>query len=381
MVDMVVAAMPAQVSEAERPAARKSKSGPPAPPVTAAYAVEADMPIILAAPGTVEPLATVAIKPRVDGQIVEVGFKEGDLVAEKQVLFRLDDRLMKAQIQQAEANIAKDEATLRDAQATLQRREALVDKRYVTEAATETARHTVEALKAAIAAGRAQLEMQRTQLDYLIIRAPISGRTGSIGAKLGSTVRAQDSAPLVTINQTRPITVSFSVPQTELGALKKALASKATAEVTVTGSRPAKLTGAITMVDNQVDKTTGTVQAKVTVENADETLWPGQAVELALTVETRPKVISVPASAVLPAQQGMLVWVIAADGKVAPRPVVIDRIVGQTAFLHEGLEAGERVVTDGQIRLAPGVTVNVQGQRTPAPPPSSERERPGSGRT
>jgi multidrug efflux system membrane fusion protein len=195
-------------------------------------------------------------------------------------------------------------------------------------------------------------------------------------------VRAQDSAALVTINQTRPITVSFSVPQTELGALKRALASKSVAEVTVTGSRPAKLTGRIGMVDNQVDKTTGTVQAKVTVENADETLWPGQAVELALTVETKPKVVSVPASAVLPAQQGMLVWVIGADNKVTPRPVAIDRIVGQTAFLQDGLKAGERVVTDGQLRLAPGFPVNVQEPRPPAvPPASSERERPGSGRT
>ena len=389
LADMMVSAKPAPDGTPERSATKKNdgtkqqgRSGPPAPPVTAAFAVEADMPIILAAPGTVEPLATVAIKPRVDGQIIEVGFQEGDLVSENQVLFRLDDRLMKAQIQQAEANIAKDEANLRDAQGTLQRREALVDKRYVTEAATETARYTVEALKAGIAAGRAQLEMQKTLLDYLIIRAPISGRTGSIGAKLGSTIRAQDSVALVTINQTRPITVSFSVPQTELGALKRALAAKSTAEVTVTGSRPARLTGRIGMVDNQVDKTTGTVQAKVTVENADETLWPGQAVELALTVETKPKVVSVPASAVLPAQQGMLVWVIGTDNKVSPRSVTIDRIVGQTAFLQDGLKAGERVVTDGQLRLAPGFPVNVQEPRAPTvPPASSERERSGSGRT
>lgn len=387
LADIMVSAMPSSGSGPDRPAAKKGKqqqgkSGASAPPVTAAYAAEADMPIILAAPGTVEPLATVAIKPRVDGQIIEVGFQEGDLVNENQILFRLDDRLMKAQIQQAEANIAKDEASLRDAQSILQRREALVDKKYVTEAATETARHTVDALKAGIAAGRAQLDMQKTQLDYLIIRAPISGRTGSIGAKLGATVRAQDSIALVTINQTRPIIVAFSVPQTELGALKRALASKSTAEVTIPGSRPAKLTGRIAMVDNQVDKTTGTVQAKVTVENADEALWPGQAVELALTVEIKPLVVSVPASAVLPAQQGMLVWVIDADNKVAPRPVTVDRIVDQTAFLQGGVKSGERVVTDGHLRIAPGVQVNVQEPRPAAPPPaSSERERRGSGRT
>lgn len=380
--DMMVSAMPAvdrsaQIKSGSKQQRRASSS---AAPVTAANAVERDMPIILAAPGTVEPLATVAVKPRVDGQIVEVGFQEGDLVREGQVLFRLDDRLIKAQIRQAEANIARDEASLRDAEAILQRREILVDKKYVTEAAAETARHTVDGLRAGIAAGRAQLDMQKTQLDYLTIRAPISGRTGSIGAKLGATIRAQESAALVTINQTRPITVVFSVPQTELVALKRALDSKATAEIAVGGSRPVKLTGRIAMVDNQVDRTTGTVQAKVTVENADEVLWPGQAVDLALNVETRRDVVSVPASAVLPAQQGMLVWVIDAEDKVSPRTVTIERIVGQTAFLQDGLKAGERVVTDGQIRLAPGAVVNVQEPRTPAsPPPSSERA--GGGRT
>lgn len=353
--------------------AQQAKSGPPPAPVTAALAVEAEMPVILAAPGTVEPLATVAIKPRVDGQIVEVGFQEGDLVSEGQVLFRLDDRLMKAQIQQAEANIARDEATLRDAQSILQRREALVEKKYVTEASTETARHTVDSLRAGIAAGRAQLEMQKTQLDYLVIRAPITGRTGSMGAKLGATIRSQDSQALVTINQTRPIAVSFSVPQTDLSLLKRALSAKSGAEIIVPGSRSQKLIGTIAMVDNQVDKTTGTVQAKVMVENADEALWPGQAVELALTVEKKPNMIAVPASAVLPAQQGMLVWVIGADNKVAPRIVTVERIVGQTAFLQDGLKAGERVVTDGQLRLAPGSSVNVQEPRMPAPASSERR--------
>jgi multidrug efflux system membrane fusion protein len=386
--DTVASAFPAaeQKVAGKGDGKQQGRSGASGPPVTAALAVEADMPIILSAPGTVEPLATVAIKPRVDGQIIEVGFEEGALVTEGQVLFRLDDRLMKAQIRQAEANVAKDEATLRDAQSTLQRREALVGRKYVTEASAETARHTVDALTAGIAAGRAQLEMQKTQLDYLVIRAPITGRTGSISAKLGATVRAQDSAALVTINQTRPITVSFAVPQTELGALKKALASKASAEVTVRGSRPATLTGSIAMVDNQVDKMTGTVQAKINVRNADETLWPGQAVELALTVETKPKVVSVPASAVLPAQQGMLVWVIGADKKVMPRTVVVDRIVGQTAFLREGLTSGERVVTDGQIRLSPGGNVSVQNPDA-APStsanatsrPMEEAERSGAG--
>lgn len=372
----VASALPAAEQKASGKGEGKQpgRSGAQGPPVTAAFAVEADMPIILSAPGTVEPLATVAVKPRVDGQIVEVGFQEGALVTEGQVLFRLDDRLMKAQIQQAEANIAKDEATLRDAQSTLQRREALVGRKYVTEASAETARHTVDALTAGIAAGRAQLEMQKTQLDYLVIRAPITGRTGSIGAKMGATVRAQDATPLVTINQTRPIAVSFSVPQNELPALKRALSATSSADIRMPGS-PARLTGRIGMIENQVDKSTGTVQAKVFVENAEESLWPGQAVELALTVEVKSRVVTVPASAVLPAQQGMLVWVIDADRKVTPKTVTVDRIVGQNAHLRDGLKAGEQVVTDGQLRLAPGVGVVIQEPRNtpPTPPASSER--------
>jgi membrane fusion protein, multidrug efflux system len=346
-------------------------------PVTAGVVTEADMPVMIFAPGTVEPLANVAIKPRVDGQIIEVAFKEGDLVNEGDVLFRLDDRMMKALISQAEANVAKDQANLRDAEATLARRETLVQKKIVSEASAETARHLADALRASIAAGNAMLDTQRTMLDYLTIRAPITGRTGSLTAKLGATIRAQDAAALVTINQTKPIQVSFAVPQGELGALRRALNSRAQAEIAVaSGSRRTLVPGNIAFVDNQVDRQTGTVIAKVVAANADEVLWPGQSVEVALTVEVKPRVLSVPAAAVLPAQQGMIVWTINAENKVAPRTVAVERIVGQTAYLGSGVQAGERVVTDGQIRLAPGATVTIEEpRRPPANPPASEERR------
>jgi multidrug efflux system membrane fusion protein len=338
-----------------------------AAPVTAATVEEADMPVILSAPGTVEPLATVAVKPRVDGQIVEVPFSEGDLVQEGSVLFRLDDRMVKAQIAQAEANIAKDEASLRDAEATLTRRQALIGKQVVTEAALDQARYAVEGLKAGIAAGRALLESQKTQLDYLTIRAPITGRTGSLTAKLGATVRSQDAAALVTINQTKPILVSFSVPQGDLAAVRRALASKAAAEIVVPGIKRTSVRGTISFIDNQVDKQTGSLVIKLVSDNAGEVLWPGLSVEVALTVEVKPGMLSAPASAVLPAQQGMITWVIGADNKVAPRVVTVDRIVGQTVFLSNGVAAGERVVTDGQLRLAPGVSVTIDEPRRPSP--------------
>jgi multidrug efflux system membrane fusion protein len=346
-------------------AKRPGRSGPPPAPVTAAAATQGDMPIVLSAPGTVEALATVVVKPRVDGQIIEVGFAEGELVREGQILFRLDDRMVRAQIRQAEANIAKDQASLKVGEAILRRRETLVKQKIVSEEATETARQTVEGLKASIAAGQALLEAQRTQLDYLTIRAPITGRTGGINAKLGATIRTNDTTGLVTINQTQPITVGFAVPQGELAALRRALSTRSPAEITIPGREPLKLQGTISMVDNHVDRQTGTIMAKVTTANEDEVLWPGQAVEVALTVEVKPQVLSVPASAVLPAQEGMIVWVIGPDNKVATRPVTVERIVGQTAFLAGGLKPGERVVTDGQLRLAPGATVAVQEPRGP----------------
>jgi membrane fusion protein, multidrug efflux system len=367
LTGLKLGADPIASSDTKAPA---KKSGPAAAPVTVATVVEADMPIILTSPGTVEALATVAVRTRVDGQIISVGFSEGDLVNEGQVLFQLDDRLVKAQIQQAEANIAKDEASLADAAATLNRRELLVRQKITTEALLDTARAAVGALKASIAAGRAALDVQKTQLDYLTIKAPITGRTGSLSAKLGANIRAADATPLVTLNQTKPIAVGFAMPQTDLTALRDALKRGAKADLIVPGSKPVRTSGDLTFVDNQVDKTTGTVTAKVTSPNTEEVLWPGLAVEVELTVEVKPKIAAVPASAVLPAQQGMMTWVVAADNKVAPRQVTLERIVGQLAYVTEGLKAGERVVTDGQLRLAPGATVSVQEPKA-APLPKS----------
>lgn len=350
-------------SPAKPPAAAAKKGGGGAAPVTTALAEIADMPIILSAPGTVEAAATVAIKPRVDGQVVAVGFNEGDLVQAGSVLYRLDERLVRAQIAQAEAQINRDQASLKDAMQILDRKESLLVKKYASEATTETARQQVEVLRASIAASQALLEIQRTQLDYLTIRAPITGRTGSITARLGSFVRSAEPVALVVINQTKPITVSFALPQTNLLALKNALATKSEASISVSGSIPVKVKGRLIFVDNQVDKTTGTVTAKVTAENADETLWPGLAVGVDLLVETRKGLIAVPASAVIPAQTGMITWVVGANNTVSVRNVKVDRVIGQTTYLSEGLKVGERIVTDGQLRLSQGAAVAIRDGR------------------
>jgi RND family efflux transporter MFP subunit len=171
--------------------------------------------------------------------------------------------------------------------------------------------------------------------------------------------------------------VTFAVPQGELAALRRALNAKSTADIAIPGeTKRMVVQGVIGFVDNQVDRQTGAITAKVVAENTDEALWPGLSVDVALTVETKPRTLSVPAAAVLPAQQGMITWVIGPDNKVAPRVVTVLRIVGQTAYLGEGVKAGERVVTDGQIRLAPGMTVNIEEpRRVPQLKPASEERR------
>jgi multidrug efflux system membrane fusion protein len=361
------------VSPPNGQATPKGRGAPPAP-VTVATVSIGEMPVILTAPGTVEAEATVGVKSRVDGQIAEVLFKEGDQVAKDQVLFRLDDRLIRAQISQAEANIKRDQVNLAEALATLERRNTLVQKRIVSEAAADTAKTSVEALKASIAAGQAALEAQSTLLDYLTIRAPITGRTGSTTAKPGANIRAADTAPLVTINQMKPISVTFSLPQVEIAALRRALKVGATAEVRVAGAMEIVRSGRIDFIENQVDRQTGTLAAKLEIPNEDEALWPGLAVEVALNVEMRPNMLAVPASAVLPSQQGMIVWVVGADGRVAPRTVTLDRIVRQTAYLSDGIKAGDTVVTDGHVRLAPGAPVAVRDPNAPKGPPAAKKE-------
>ena len=375
-ISSFVGAPPATKTATATPGKKGGRQQSGTVPVAAATAVTAEMPVVLSAPGTVEAFATVEVKPRVDGQISEVAFKEGQEVKAGDVLFRLDDRLARAQMRQAEANVTRDKASLLDAEAILKRRETLVAKAIVSEAATDTQRSAVEVLKASIAAGQAQFEGWRTQLDYLTIIAPISGRTGVVKTKIGANVRTADTTSLVVINQTRPITVTFAVPQVDLATLRRALASRSEATIRVGGETPTETTGKVVFIDNQVDKTTGTLLGKIEVANENEVLWPGQAVDVDLVVERRPGYVAVPASAVLPSQSGMLAWVINEQGTVTPRPVTLQRVIGAVAYLSDGLNAGEVVVTDGQLRLSNGATVAVREPGKPGAAPAARRGSP-----
>ncbi len=327
-------------------------------PVHAAAVETRDMPLLINEIGTVEPLATVAVKSRIDGLIVQVGFTEGDYVLAGDVLFKLDDRTARAQLAQAEANLARDKAQLADAARILARNEALAERGFAAKATLDTAHATVAGLEAAAAAGVAQIDNLRAQLDYTIVRAPISGRTGAQAFKMGANVKANDTTPLVTINQTRPISVLFSVPQTELAALR---AARRSLPVTVTarGSRRVSAEGLLTFIDNAVDQATGTIALKATIANQDEALWPGQFVDVSVLVDTVSGIAAVPANAVLVGQDGTYVFVIKQDQTVEPRVIEVNRTIDGVAFVTRGLALGERVVTDNQLRLSPGSSVTV----------------------
>ena len=329
-------------------------------PVRTAVVETRDMPVRVEVIGTVEPLATVAVKSRIDGLIVFVGFAEGDFVQAAHVLFRLDDRAARAQLAQAEANLAREQAQLADAARILARNEALAERGFAAKATLDTARAAHEALTAATAGNDAQIRNLRTLLDYTVVRAPIEGRTGAQAFKLGSNVKANELA-LVTINQTRPIAVSFAVPQTELSAIRAAQAKQPLpVTVRVRGTKPVTAEGTLTFIDNAVDQTTGTITLKATLANRDEALWPGQFVDVSVLVDTVPNVAAIPSAAVLVGQDGAYVFVVDRERAAEARSIVVERTVDGIAFVGRGLAAGERVVVSNQLRLAPGSPVLIE---------------------
>jgi multidrug efflux system membrane fusion protein len=349
------------------PPAKAQGDAAAAPVPVLAEPVEArDMDVTVREVGTIQPLASVAVRPRVDGQIVEVGFTEGDWVEAGSVLFRLDDRTARAELAQAQAQLAQDRARLPEARRTVERNAALATRGNVAQATLDTARTNVATLEAAIAAGEARIQGLETALDLTVIRAPIAGRTGAVAAKLGTNVRAADATALVTINQTRPIQVAFSVPQRELAAVR-ASAARGPVPVTVTvkGSLPVTADGALAFIDNAIERTSGTIELKATLPNTDERLWPGAFVDVVLHLETRPGVPAVPAQAILVGQDGPYAYVVGPDKTVTVRPVTIERTIEGVSYLASGLAPGEIVVTDGQMRLVGGARVVV---RDPAAP-------------
>ena len=331
---------------------------PPAAPVVVATVKSADVPIQVPAVGHVEPITTVAVRPRVGGEIREVHFREGEDVAEGALLFTLDRRPFEAELKGAEANLERDRARLVAAREDARRYRELVGKDYVTKSQADQAISAADALEATVRADEAAVEASRLNLSYATIRAPFSGRAGSLLVHAGNVVKANDDRALVVLNRTRPIRVSFTLPERILPDVRRA---RAAGEVPVRATPPGRpdspASGTLEFVDNAVDATTGTVVLKGLFPNGDGALWPGQSVDVSLTLGVDRDALVVPAAAVSPGQKGSIVWVVKADGTVEARPVTVARSDDHVAILSAGVKVGETVVTDGQIRLSPGARV------------------------
>ena len=319
-------------------------------PVTVAQVEQKDVPLDISAIGNVQPLSTVAVRALASGQLMRVWFREGDDVAQGQMLFTIDPRPYQAALQQAQANLARDEAQLRNAEAQVARYEDLVKKDYVTKEEYGKIVADAGAARAVVAADRAAIETAQVQLSYCEIRSPISGRTGSLMVHPGNLVRANDTTPLVVINQIEPVRVQFSIPQDQLSSIHPK------ADVTAGNAK-----GTLTFIDNAVDPSTGTIALKATFPNRDRSLWPGQFVNVAMTVAKRDDAIVVPARAVQVGQRGQYVYVVKPGNAVEMRTISVFRTIGQEAIIDRGLAAGETVVTDGQLRLTPKSKVEIKG--------------------
>lgn len=338
---------------AKRPAAEPA-------PVRVAEAARQPVPVEVAAIGHVEALSTVAVRPQAGGTVTKVAFREGDDVAEGQLLFTIDARPYEAALAQAKANLARDRARLAEARKTFERYRELVEKEYVTREQYDQAQANADALVATIEGDEAAVEQAKLNLGYCRVTAPIAGRTGSLLVHAGNLVKANDDRALVTINSLEPIRVAFSLPERELLAVKER-ARKARLDVTATPSGGGPREGELAFVDNAVDAATGTIELKAVFPNHDRQLWPGQFVNVALTLETEPGALVVPAPAIQNGQSGTFVWIVGGDGKAEARPVTLKRTWQALSVLSEGVKPGEKVVVDGQLRLAPGAPVSILG--------------------
>ena len=344
---------------------RAQNATPSAVPVVVAPVARKPMPVRLDAIGTVQPIANVAVKSRVDGQIAEVKISDGQAVKTGDVLFILDTRAAQAQLAQAEATLSKDKAQLDNARRDLARFKPLTEKEFVSRQQFDTAQTTAASLEASVLADQATVDNFKVQLTYYTIRSPMDGRVGTIALKTGNAVKAQDTISLVTINQIKPIYASYAVPQRELPAIRAAMtAGTVPVQATVPGDTGQPIAGKIFFFDNQIDPTTGTISLKAIFDNADERLWPGEFVNVSTTLRTDPDAIVVPASAVQVGQTGSFVYIVKGDNTVEFRPVTVARTIGNETVIAKGLNGDERVVTDGQLRLTNGTRVEVRTSST-----------------
>ena len=328
--------------------------------VTVAPVVKKAMPLEIRVIGTAEAESTVAVHAQITGAITSVNFTEGDDVQQGQVLFTLDRRPLEATLQQVQANLARDLAQAEDARTQASRYQTLAGRGLVSGQEVQAKSTAAAALDATVQADRAAVENATVQLDYATIKAPIAGRTGALIVHPGNLVRANDATPLVVINRIAPINVSFGIPEGQLPAFKRYLAERTLRVEANAPSETIPSMGHIAFIDNAVDPTTGTIKVKGSFANEDRRLWPGQFVNVIVTLKTEPAAVVVPTVAIQAGQQGDFAFVVKPDQTVDLRTVTVDRTAGTESVVKDGLKPGETVITDGQLRLVAGSRIKVK---------------------
>ena len=342
-------------------AVAQAPQGPRPVSVELGTAVKKKTPVVLEGLGNVTTMASVAIRSRIDNEIIGIHFQDGAKVTKGDLLVTLDSRSLEAQIRQVEGTIAKDRAQIEGAERDMRRYTELVAKNATPVVNLENAKTQADTFRGALLSDQAALENLKVQLSYCIIRAPISGRISQAAVKIGNLVRSADLVPIAVINQMAPVYVTFTVAQKSLPDVRHALASEtANVDVIVPGETR-RASGAVTMIENAIDPTTGMATVRATMPNTDELLWPGTLVTAQMTLRTEDSVV-VPSAAVQVSQAGPFVYVVQ-DRKAVVHPVKVARTVGNESVISEGLEGGEKVVTDGHLLLTNGATVTVRERK------------------
>lgn len=357
-------------------ASQQTGDAPEVVPVNVSAVAQKDVPVQLRAIGNVEAYSMVAVKSQVDGELAQINFKEGQEVNEGDLLFVIDPRPYQAALRQAEANLARNRAEANNAQVQAERYQHLVASNFVSKDQYDQVRTQADSLKAVVHADQAAVENAKLQLQYCYIHSPITGRVGQYLVHMGNVVKNRDTT-LVTINRIRPVYVTFSVPEHQLGEIRQRAAAhelRVQAFLSNDGAHPA--VGDLSFIDNAVDMKTGTVLLKGLFPNADEMLWPGQFVTVTLTLRTQPHALLVPAAAIQTGQQGPYVFVVGKDLTAQVRPVVTGLAVADEVVVENGLELGDTVVIRGQVRLAAGTKVEIKtGVESDGQQPAASQER------
>jgi membrane fusion protein, multidrug efflux system len=344
-----------------------AQTGTPGVPVTAGTVAAQDVPVFLNGIGTVQAYNMVAIKSRVDGQIVKVDFKEGQDIKTGDPLLQIDPRPFQAALEQAQAAKQKDEAQLAGAQLDLDRYEKLIGSGWQTRQSYDQQKATVGQLQASIKGDEAQINTAKLNLSYADIRSPIDGRLGARLVDKGNLVHANDNTPLVMITEIKPIFVSFTLPQDNFDDIRENHTKAPLAVYAYSGDGKKQLAeGKLTLIDNAIDQATGTIRLKARFDNENERLWPGEFVSLRVVLSTRQNVATVPSQTVQDGPDGHYAYVIKPDNTVERRAVEVASIQDGIAVVTKGLAAGERVVVDGQYRLTNGARVNPAAPSAPA---------------